>query len=286
MRLWYQRMSRQATWGAYSRALYEIIDCAKDPSTEVEVHGLVRTSGFSDQFRYGESLEVGELLDNVRLAAESGFDAFLIDSIADPGLQDARELVDFPVLGLCESSLTVAGMIGSRLSLVTIDEKSIPRIRENVERYGFKDRVAHIQLMQLEAVRDLDRAFDDVVIRRQIIERFQAAAHANPVVEPEVIIAAGGIIMALLAYAEVDETDDGTPILEGVANLVQMGEMAVKVNRILEGKFTADRLEVAAELVRSYESASRRRHLRVRPGATLVATSPNRRSSQGGSRFG
>ena len=67
-----------------------------------------------------------------------GFDAFLIGNIADPGLQEAREIADIPVLGLCELALHVACMMGASFSLVTINAKFTPRIVENVRRYGLQ----------------------------------------------------------------------------------------------------------------------------------------------------
>ena len=67
-----------------------------------------------------------------------GYDAFLIGNIADPGLHEAREIANIPVLGLCESALHVACMMGANFSLVTINEKFTPRIVENVVRYGLR----------------------------------------------------------------------------------------------------------------------------------------------------
>src|ERR1044071_2875723 len=61
----------------------------------------------------------------------------------------------------------------------------------------------------------------------------------------EVVIAAGGVVMALLAHAGVYGTPAGAPILNGITTLVKMGEMAVKLNRIMGGTFTSKRLMYA-----------------------------------------
>ena len=53
------------------------------------------------------------------------------------------------------------------------------------------------------------------------------------------VIAAGGVVMALLAHAGVYETEDRVPILNGITNLVKLGEAAVKMNRIMGGRFTS-----------------------------------------------
>ena len=63
-------------------------------------------------------------------------------------LREAHQ-AEIPVLGLCESALHVACMMGASFSLVTINEKFTPRIVENVMRYGLKDRLAAVNRMQI-----------------------------------------------------------------------------------------------------------------------------------------
>jgi hypothetical protein len=104
MRLWYQSMSRQTEWGGYPAVLRSILDKVKDPGTEIHVAGITEIGGVGDQFRYLEYLETGEVLKNVQRAVLEGYDAFLIGNIADPGLREAREIANIPVLGLCESA--------------------------------------------------------------------------------------------------------------------------------------------------------------------------------------
>jgi allantoin racemase len=127
MKLWYQSMSRQTEWGGYPRVLRGILDKVRDPDTEIHVAGITEIGGTGDQFRYLEYLETGEVLKNVHRAVREDFDAFLVGNIADPGLQEAREIADIPVLGLCESALHVACMMGASFSLVTINEKFTDR---------------------------------------------------------------------------------------------------------------------------------------------------------------
>lgn len=259
MKLWYQSMSRERTWGAYPRALRQILDKVKDEGTEIEVHGITKIGGIGDQFRYLEYLETGEVFDNVNRAVKEGFDAFLIGNIADPGLREAREIANIPVLGLCESALHVACMMGASFSLVTINEKFTPRIVENVVRYGLKDRLAAVNRMTIERILDLDQGFEDAAAQKRIVDQFEAAARANTAAGAEVVIAAGGVVMALLAQIGIHATADGTPILNGITNLVKLGEMAVRLDRIMGGRFTSKRLTYAppppeqiAELRRHY----------------------------------
>lgn len=244
MKLWYQSMSRQTEWGGYPRVLRSILDKVRDPDTEIHVAGITEIGGVGDQFRYLEYLETGEVLKNVHRAVREGFDAFLIGNIADPGLREAREIADIPVLGLCESALHVACMMGASFSLVTINEKFTPRIVENVVRYGLKDRMAAVNRMQIDRLTDLGVGFEPGEGRDRIVARFNRAAQANADAGAEVVIAAGGVVMAMLAHADIHEAA-GMPILNGITNLVKLGEMAVKTNRLMGGRFISKRCTYA-----------------------------------------
>jgi allantoin racemase len=239
MKLWYQSMSRQTEWGGYPRVLRGILDRVKDPGTEIHVAGITEIGGVGDQFRYLEYLETGEVLKNVHRAVREGFDAFLIGNIADPGLREAREIANIPVLGLCESAMHVACMMGANFSFVTINEKFTPRIVENVHRYGLRERFVGASRMSIDRLTDLGAGFEPGEAQDRIVAQFNQAARRNTDAGAEVVIAAGGVVMALLAHAGIHETQDNVPILNGITNLVKLGEAAVKLDRIMGGRFTS-----------------------------------------------
>jgi len=245
MKLWYQSMSREKAWGSYNKVLREILDRIRDPGTEIEVHGITRGGGLADQYRYLDYLESGEVMENCQQAVRRGFDAFLIGNIGDPGLWLCREIADIPVLGLCETSAHLACMMGANFSLVTINEKFTPRIVENIERYKLAGRLAAVNRMKIERINDLDKGFTDAAARKRILDQFLAAANANVEAGAEVVIAAGGVVMALLAHAGVHEAARGTPILNGIVALVKQAEAVVKLNRIMGGRFPSKRLSYA-----------------------------------------
>jgi allantoin racemase len=176
---------------------------------------------------------------------ERGFDAFLIGNIADPGLREAREISNFPVLGLCETSLLLACMMGGSFSFVTINEKFNPRILENVARAGLEKRLAAMNPMQIDRTIDMDQGFSDKLVQKKIVDQFLSAANANVEQGAEVIIPAGGVPMAVLAHAGVHQAAKSTPILNGIVALVKMAEAAVKLDKIMGGRFTSKRLSYA-----------------------------------------
>ena len=245
MKIWYQSMSRQTSWGHYNVALRRILDRVKDPETTIEVHGITKRGGLADQFHYLDYLESGEVMENVQTATRRGFDAFLIGNIGDPGIHACREITTMPVLGLCETALHTACLMGRNFSLVTINEKFTPRIIDNVHRYKLERRLAAVNRMTIDRINDLDEGFTKAAARKRIFDQFMKAANANVEQGAEVIIAAGGVVMALLAEFGVHAAAKNTPILNGIVSLVKMGEAAVKMNRIMGGKFLSKRLYYA-----------------------------------------
>jgi len=245
MKLWYQSMSRTQAWGEYHPVLRRIVDKVKDINTTIEIHGITKIGGVTDQYRYLEYLETGEVLENVQRALDAGVDAFLIGNIADPGIRECREIATIPVLGLCESAMHLACMMGANFSLVTLNEKFTARIVENVDRAGLRSRLNGVARLKMDRILDLKEGFTNPQARQQIIEEFLKCAATLVEAGAEVVIPAGGVAMALLADAEVNNAGKGTPILNGITSLVKMGEMAVQMNRLMGGAFVSKRLSNA-----------------------------------------
>jgi allantoin racemase len=69
-------------------------------------------------------------------AQEDGYDALVIGCCYDPGLVQARELVDIPVIGPLEASVGMAHAFGHRYAVVTDMHKAVPEISDRIRLYG------------------------------------------------------------------------------------------------------------------------------------------------------
>lgn len=245
MKIWYQSMSRSAAWGNYHQILTKVIETAKDPDTVVELHGITKRGGVADQFRYLEYLEAGEVMENVQTAVREGFDAFVIGNIADPGLRECREIANIPVLGLCESSMLLTCQMGASFALITPNEKFAMRIVENAHRLGIQHRIAAVENMKADRILSLAQAFESEEAKASTIKEFMEAADRAIDRGAEVIIPAGGVLMALLAHEGIHSARRNTPVLNGVITLLKMGEAAAKMNKLMAGNFTSKRLSNA-----------------------------------------
>ena len=245
MRLFYQSLgvTRRSTGGDYGQRLSAILARAASPGTTIELSGLSAGRAIADQYRYLEYLDTAEILDNGLAAERDGYDAFLIGNIFEPGLHALRELLNIPVLGLCESSVHLACLMGASFSVVNVNPKFTRRVTENIASYGLSGRLVSIDRMAVERPAVFDRAFADQTVRDDIIGQFRAAARRGLAKGAETIIPAGGIVMTLLAEAGIHEVDNA-PVVNGLYALVKTGEMAASLKQ-LTGHFTSKRLTYA-----------------------------------------
>lgn len=245
MRLFYQSLgvSRRSESGPYAQKLQAILRGAVSPGVEIDVFGLSPNRAIADQYRYLEHLDAGEILDNGLRAEREGYDAFLIGNIFEPGLHALRELLNIPVLGLCEASVTVACLMAPTFSVVNVNPKFARRVTENITSYGLSSRLVSIDRMSVERAAMFDAAFDDRAARDKVFDQFRAAARGGLAKGAEVVIPAGGIVMTLLADAGVHEVD-GAPVVNGLLALAKIGELAAGL-KALTGNFTSKRLTYA-----------------------------------------
>lgn len=255
MKLWYQSLARQTESTPYGVILKRVIDSCADPGTSVHVQGVTQAAGIGVHYRFLEYHDMRDVIYNAIRAEREGYDAFLIGNISDAGLREAREMVNLPVLGLAETSFHLACMMGANFALVTISEKWTPRIVENARRYGLERQLVGVEAMDTSPL-ELKKAMVDPQHRKNIIARFVAAAERLVAGGAEVVIPAGGDIIVFLAEAGIYEIRRA-PILNGIIELIKMGEMAAKL-KSMTGRFTSKRLGYAApsgdflERVRSF----------------------------------
>ena len=247
-------VARRSETGPYARTLAAILRDAAEPGTTLDVHGPGPGKAIADQYRYLELLDTAEVLDNGLRAEREGYDAFLIGNVFEPGMHAPRQVLNIPVLGLLESSVHMACLMGASFSVVNVNAKFVRRVTENIGATGLRGRLVSIDAMRVERGQAMDQAFvergqamdqafEDKAACDQVVARFTEAARAGIAKGAETVIPAGGIVMTVLAFAGVHQVD-GVPIVNGLLALTKMAEMAVRMRR-LTGVFTSKRMMYA-----------------------------------------
>lgn len=166
------------------------------------------------------------------LAERTGhFDAAIIAAFGDPGLSAARELLDVPVVGLAETAMLTACMLGHRFSIVSFSTTLGPWYRECVATHGLLDRFASIRL--------LDGAFRSISSVPEekadlLVELTHKAINDDGA---DVIVLAGAPLAGL---AETVKDRVPVPMVEGMSAAVRQAELLVglKAARPRAGSFS------------------------------------------------
>ncbi len=94
---------------------------------------------------YDEALAAPYVLQKVKWAETNGFHAVVVDCFIDVALDAARELVEIPVMGACQSSCSLAARLGGRFSVLCVLPDMDRPIRANLAKYGLIGNLVSIR---------------------------------------------------------------------------------------------------------------------------------------------
>src|SRR3954447_18470280 len=121
----------------------------------------------------------------------AGCDAAIICAFGDPGLAAAREFASVPIVGIEESAILTAWMLGRRYSIICLT----PRLRtwyiECAQEHGLAGRLASVRALDAP-IADITHAREQ--FRDRLVELCMRAIEHD---EAEVIIFGGGPIAGL-----------------------------------------------------------------------------------------
>ncbi|MDR7402668.1 MAG: aspartate/glutamate racemase family protein [Armatimonadota bacterium] len=212
MRIWYQSFGDLDHMGGYPPALRAHLARVAGPDVSVEVGGIDPPTVAAKYVRLVQTADAVAVVRSALAAQERGVDAVVIGNIFDPGLYEARQLLRIPVVGLGEAGLLVGKFLAGRLAVVCSSRLALPRIRENVYRYGLT--MEHVAFYALETtIPAMAAAFGDVQARRDILRHVTAVSRQARSDGCELLLLGSGILN-VLAHLEPWDEDLALPILD------------------------------------------------------------------------
>lgn len=216
--------------GAVDR-LMDSLRTAARPDTRIDFRYLTR-SAYMVQSYYLETLNTAWLLDGVIEAEKQGYDAVIIGCANDPGLQQARQAVDIPVVAPVESASLLACTLGSRFGIVTVLDELVAYNERNIRLYGLESRLAPPIRVFPMGDNWVNMLFE-MLVRPQVLEpEFDKVCRQCVEAGAEIIIPACCALSpaaTLLGYREVPGT--GVPVLDVTHAAVKMAETLVDLRR-------------------------------------------------------
>jgi len=150
----------------------------------------------------------------------SKFDAVIVAAFGDPGLLALKEALQVPVVGLTESALVTACLLGQRFSIIAISQRISAWYRETVQANGLIDRLASIRTLD-QRVQNIgaiqqEHAAELVTLCNQAIAQDGA----------DVLIIAGAPLAGL---ARTIATEIPVPLVDGVSCAIKQAESLVSL---------------------------------------------------------
>jgi len=191
----------------FDQPIKEYLETAKHPETQVDVVSLER-GPMHLEYHYYEALVIADTLHTVRKAELDGYDATVIGCFYDPGLLEAREITEkLVVTAPAEAAMHIATTLGHSFSILVGRRKWIPKMHENVVKYGFSEKLASFKSLDM-GVYDFQK---DPALTAQRMR--DAAREAVEVDGAEVIIL--GCTIEFGFYKELQE-ELGVPVIDAI----------------------------------------------------------------------
>lgn len=142
-KIWWQSSMRGDGFPDYIRAIEEHAEKYLSDDFEVEVHGVPYGTNALGYLSFKQMNDY-QVLNNMMQARDRGFDAIALGCYQDPAMEEIREMLDVPVMGMGQTSLLWSQMYAKTPCIVTYDRlaaaKSMVRVMEanHMEGIGLK----------------------------------------------------------------------------------------------------------------------------------------------------
>jgi allantoin racemase len=167
---------------------------------------------------YDEAHAIPPTLELVKRANQEGYDAVILACFSDPGLEAAKEISEIPVIGIEESTLHVAAMLGARFSVMTPRKERIAARREHVYFRGMDHFLASVRSLDL-SVAETDA--DPERTKKRVLDVARLAAEEDGA---EIIILG---CAGMAGYVPELESKLGVKILDPSAVALKVAEAMV-----------------------------------------------------------
>ncbi len=233
MRIWYQSLVDGGRMPSYFDGLAERARKVARPGVEVRFAGMpagvygTHTPADAVVYPYFMSLHIQHILDNALRAEAEGYDVFAVGSVQDPGLEEARSLLDIPVVGYGEAAMHFACALGSRFVVLAFRDGFDQIMDLRIQRLGLAARALPTMLMDAD-FNAVGRAQQEPA---QLVERFHDTARQAIRQGAEAIIPGQLYLSEAVARAGVTRIDE-VPIVDALAATLKMAEAMADFKRL------------------------------------------------------
>lgn len=225
MRIGVVHVNTEEASGPYTKLITENLDRAKRADTEVVHRYVTHLRRATDTaIAYPTMLNKVDVVDQMVALEDDGVDAVMVACSGDPGVTEARTLLNIPVVGPMEAAMALACSYGWRFGILTVaDSTWSSNMDQMVHQYGFAARYAGQRQLQLPTMTIFTEGFERPEIVREDIEgrgRELAAAGADVV-----LIGTAGISTFASSFGISRVQDPEIPVFDVISVGLKFAEL-------------------------------------------------------------
>lgn len=183
-------------------------------------------------FAFPTLLNKLDVVEQALAARDDGADAVLVACSGDPGVAEARTLLDIPVVGPMEAALHLAATYGRKVGIVTVADRSWVEYCEAItEACGLGGRLAGVRSIQTPSAQAFTEGFaDPAKVAAEVAANARALVDAGA---NAVVIGSAGLSVMSSAAGLAEVPGTGVPIFDCLSAGFKTAELKSQLQRRL-----------------------------------------------------
>ncbi len=209
--------------GEYDSKIEKICSAVARPDTEIVVEHNKRGLPFI-RHAYFQMMMVPDVVRRIIEAEKEGFDGVFVSCCFEPGVKEAREVVDIPVVGGAQPGIFLARQLGQKFSFITDTARADAQTYDLMRQYKLD--------VEMASLSNVSMGVEDVAKNPEMnYQRVVEAARAAVAKGADVIIAGCTVVSAYFSEYEVPEDLKNIPIIDANVASIKTLEMMVDLHQ-------------------------------------------------------
>ncbi len=233
MKICIVNVNEESVSGPYTELLTKNFNKVKRDDTELGWKYVKRLKRASDTvMSYIVQLNTTDVIECMYQAYKEGYDAIMIACSGDPGVYEASEIVEIPVVGPMEAAMFTACMFGNKFGILTVEDRRWAEYCEELAvRYGVHNRLSGIQRISIPSSEAFTKGFQDLPwMGQELIEKSKKLIEngAN-----SIVIGSAGLSTIASAADICKVPDCDAPIFDCLTVGLKMAELRADLHKKL-----------------------------------------------------
>lgn len=186
---------------------------------DVEVRNLPRAPP-AIECEYDKEMASPYVVEEVLKAGREGFNGVVINCFDDPGLEASREVSDILVLGIGETSIVAALLLGYRIAIISTGRHSKLTYYKKAVALGLEKRIVYtsgIDIPVLDIRKDLDKVRDLLLNEiKKAVDSYGAEV---------IVLGCGGFIGLAKDLSDIS----GVPVIDPTITTLKIAESLIRL---------------------------------------------------------